>query len=312
MTARPLYFDCSPGIAAMLTPALLALCPALELAMETPDRDTMIARLADREIVVLGKTWLGAEDLARAPLLEHIVFLGTGASSYVDLDAAAARGITVHVVPGYGSRAVAEHTLALIFACARQVARMDRDIRAGGFPSLTGMELEGKTLGLVGLGDIGTEVAKLGLALGMRIIGWTRSGDTRGARILLRSLDDVFRDADIVSLHVALSAGTRGLVDARRLALMKPGSILINTARGAIVDEAALVAALQQGIPASAGLDVFVDEPPRSDHALRRLDNVVLTGHAAFRTPEASYRLVARTFEIVNQLMAPIALANRT
>ncbi len=296
----------------MLTPALRALCPALEIVMETPERDAMIARLADREIAVLGKTWLGAEDLARAPRLKHIVFLGTGASSYVDLDAAASRGIAVHVVPGYGSRAVAEHTLALIFACARQVPRMDRKIRAGGFPSLTGMELQGKRLGLVGLGDIGAEVARLGAALGMTTIGWTRSGDARGAPVTLGALDDVFREADIVSLHVALTTETRGLVDSRRLALMKPGSLFINTARGAIVDEAALVAALRRGQPAAAGLDVFVDEPPAPDHPLRGLDNVVLTGHAAFRTPEASHRLVARTFEIVNQLLAPIALARRT
>ncbi len=290
-------------MAESLTPDLLALCPALEIAMEasTPE---MIARLADREIAVLGKTWLGADELARTPRLRHIVFLGTGASSYVDLDAAKARGVAVHVVPGYGSRAVAEHALALIFACARQVARMDREIRAGGFPSLQGMELGGKTLGLVGLGDIGAEVARLGSALGMTVIGWTRGKNVRGAPVTLRALDDVFGAADVVSLHVALTAETRGLVDARRLALMKPGSLLVNTARGAIVDEAALVAALRQGRPACAGLDVFVDEPPAPTHPLRRLDNVVLTGHAAFRTPEASRRLVARSFEIVNQLLA--------
>ena len=304
MTARPLYFDCSPGMAASLTPDLLALCPALEIAMGVTDRDAMIARLVEREIIVLGKTWLGVEDLVRAKRLRHIVFLGTGASSYVDLAAAAARGITVHVVPGYGSRAVAEHTLALIFACARQVARMDREIRAGGFPSLSGMELAGKCLGLVGLGDIGAEVARLGAALGMRIIGWTRSGDPHGAPVTMRPLDDVFHEADVVSLHVALTPETRGLVDARRFALMKPGSLFINTARGAIVDEMALVDALRSGRPAAAGLDVFIDEPPAPEHPLRRLDNVVLTGHAAFRTPEASRRLVARTFDIVNTLLS--------
>lgn len=301
---RPLYFDCSTAMARTLTPELLALCPTLDVAMEDPSRAVMLARLVDRAVIVLGKTWLGAEDLARLPRLRHIVFLGTGASSYVDLAAAAAHGITVHVVPGYGSRAVAEHTLALIFACARQIARMDRMIRAGAFPSLPGMELAGKTLGLVGLGDIGAEVARLGQALDMRVIAWTRGGDARKAPVALRGLDDVFHEADIVSLHVALTPETRGLVDARRLALMRPDSLFINTARGAIVDEAALVTALRGGRPAAAGIDVFIDEPPAADHPLRTLDNVVLTGHAAFRTPEASRRLVERVFAIVNSLIA--------
>ncbi|MBL8701019.1 MAG: 3-phosphoglycerate dehydrogenase [Alphaproteobacteria bacterium] len=300
---RPIYFDCSTAMARTLTPELLARCPALEVAMDDPNRDVLLARIADREIVVLGKTVLGAAELARLPRLRHIVFLGTGASSYVDLTAAAAQGITVHVVPGYGSRAVAEHALALMLACARQIVPMDRAIRAGGFPSLHGMELAGKTLGLVGLGDIGAEVARLGAALGMDVVAWTRGGDARGAPARLLPLDEVFACAHIVSLHVALTPETRGLVDARRLSLMRAGSLLINTARGAVVDEAALVSALERGTPAAAGLDVFVDEPPAPDHPLRRLDNVVLTGHAAFRTPEASRRLVERVFAIVNDLL---------
>ena len=309
---KTIFIDCNAQLGAVWQRVYRPDDPPVTINTTPFEKNELPRVVGDHDIAIDDHSYMPTDLVRQCKSLKHIVFLGTGASSYVDLDAAAARGITVHVVPGYGSRAVAEHTLALIFACARQVARMDRDIRAGGFPSLTGMELEGKTLGLVGLGDIGTEVAKLGAALGMRMIGWTRSGDTRGTPVTLLQLDDVFRDADIVSLHVALTAGTRSLVDARRLALMKPGSILINTARGAIVDEAALVAALQQGIPASAGLDVFIDEPPSRDHALRRLDNVVLTGHAAFRTPEASHRLVARSFEIVNQLMATIALASRT
>jgi D-3-phosphoglycerate dehydrogenase / 2-oxoglutarate reductase len=300
---RPLYFDCSPRMAESLTAPLRALCPELEIHLGSVPRAELPAQLAGRSILVLGNTWLGAEELARLPALRHIVFLGTGAASYVDLAAAQEHGVAVHVIPGYGNRAVAEHTLALILACARQVATMDRAIRAGGFPSLPGMELGGKTLGLVGLGDIGREVARLGDALGMRVIAWTRSGDARGAPVEPCALDDVFARADVVSLHVALTDATRGIVDARRLAAMKPGSLLINTARGAIVDEAALVEALRRGTPAAAGIDVFSDEPPPADHPLRALENVVLTGHAAFRTPEASQRLIERALAIVNQLL---------
>lgn len=302
MPPRPIYFDCSAAMAQTLSPDLRALCPQLDVEMDDPDRGRLLARLVDREVVVLGKTWLGADDLARLPRLRHIVFLGTGAASYVDLEAARTRGVAVHVVPGYGSRAVAEHTLALILACARRIVPMDRAIRAGGFPSLHGMELAGKSLGLVGLGDIGAEVARLGGALGMDVVAWTRGGNARGAPVRLLPLDEVFTQAHVVSLHVALTPETRGLVDARRLSLMRAGSLLVNTARGAVVDEAALVAALERGTPAAAGLDVFVDEPPAPDHPLRRLDNVVLTGHAAFRTPEASRRLVERVFAIVNDL----------
>ena len=301
---RPLYFDCSPGMARSFTDEVRARCPALEIHLGNVPRAELPRQLAGREILVLGNTWLGAEELAQLPALRHVVFLGTGAASFVDLDAAAAHAIQVHVVPGYGTRAVAEHTLALILACARQVATMDRAIRRGEFPSLPGMELAGRTLGLVGLGDIGREVARLARALDMEVIAWTRSGDMRGAPATGCALDDVLARADIVSLHVALTPETRGLIDAARLARLKPGAILINTARGAILNTAALIDALRAGRIAAAGLDVFDPEPPAPDDPLRSLENVVLTGHAAFRTPEASRRLVERALDIVNRLVA--------
>jgi len=303
MPERPLYFDCSPAMAASLAPELRALCPALEIRVDEPAKSDLPRLLAGRRIVVLGRTVLDADDLARLTDLRHIVFLGTGASSYVDLAAAEARGIRVHVVPGYGNRAVAEHALALILACARRVAAMDRAIRAGGFPSLIGMELGGRTLGIVGTGPIGATLATLAGAIGMDIIAWNRSGVAPSVKARGVALDALFTEADVVSLHLALAPGTRGIVDARRLALMKPGSILVNTARGALVDEAALVAALDAGRPAAAGIDVFAAEPPPADHPLRRHKAVTLTGHAAFRTPDASRRLVERAFAIVAQLL---------
>jgi D-3-phosphoglycerate dehydrogenase len=301
---KPLYFDCSPGMAAALTPELLATCPALEVRIGAAEKAELPALLRGRDIVVLGNTVLDAADLAALPDLRHLVFLGTGASSYVDLAAAAARGIAVHVVPGYGNQAVAEHALALMFACARRVAAMDRAIRAGGFPSTAGVELAGATFGVVGTGPIGATTARLAAAIGMRVIAWNRSGVDPAIPARTVALDDLFAEADVVSLHVALTPETRGLVDSRRLARMKPGSILVNTARGALVDEAALVAALDAGRPGAAGLDVFEREPLQPDHPLRRHEAVTLTGHAAFRTPAASRRLIEGTFAIVNRLLA--------
>ena len=291
-------------MAKALTPDLLATCPALEIRLGAAAKSALPTILRGRPIVVLGNTVLDAADLAALPDLRHIVFLGTGASSYVDLAAAASRGIAVHVVPGYGNRAVAEHALALILACARRVAAMDRAVRAGEFPSLGGVELAGATLGVVGTGPIGATLARLGAAIGMDVIAWNRSGVAADLPARAVALDELFGRADVVSLHVALTPETRGMVDARRLALMKPGSILVNTARGSLVDEVALAAALDAGRPEAAGIDVFADEPPAADHPLRRHPAVTVTGHAAFRTPAATRRLVEGAFAIVNRLLA--------
>jgi D-3-phosphoglycerate dehydrogenase len=260
--------------------------------------------LAGCAICLDDHSYLPTEQVAACKDLRHIVFLGTGAASYMDVSALAGLGVTVHTIKGYGDTAVAEHTVALMFACARDVARMDRTVRAGTWTPLEGMQLLGKTLGIVGLGGIGREVARIAAGLGMKVIAWNRT-PRPDAGVPMVGLDELLGTADVVSLNLTLSDETRGLVDGRRLGLMKPGAILVNTARGALVDEAALLEALSNGRLRHAGLDVFHAEPLKADHPLTRLDNVTLTSHAAFRTAEASETLLRRAIDIVRTIVGP-------
>jgi D-3-phosphoglycerate dehydrogenase len=222
----------------------------------------------------------------------------------MDVPALAGLGITVHTIKGYGDTAVAEHTMALIFACSRDLARMDRAVRAGVWDPLESMQLKGKTLGLIGLGGIGREVARIARGVGMEVIAWNRS-PRPDAGVPMVELEELLGRADVISLHLALNDQTRGLLDQKRLARTKPGVILINTARGALVDEPALIDALERGHIRHAGLDVFHAEPLKPDHPLARMQNVTLTSHAAFRTLEASMTLMRRAIEIVRRIVTP-------
>jgi D-3-phosphoglycerate dehydrogenase len=237
--------------------------------------------------------------LAACPKLEAIVFLGTGAASYIDLAATERLGVRVLSYGGYGDQSVAEHAIALMFAAARRLAGMDRAIRAGHWEPLNGIELAGKTLGVIGTGGIGKTMVRLGAGLGMRVIAWNRSGVPGDLPCEAVELDALLAEAHVVSLHVALNEGSRGLIDRRRIGLLRPKAILVNTARGAILDEPALVDALQEGRIGHAALDVFADEPLPENHPLTRLDNVTLTPHAAFMTQEASTRLLRMALEIL-------------
>jgi len=169
---------------------------------------------------------------------------------------------------------------------------------------LESMQLNGKTLGLIGLGGIGREVARIARGIGMEVIAWNRS-PRPDAGVPLVALDDLLARADVISLHLALNDETRGLLDAKRLALAKPGVILVNTARGALVEENALIDAIERGHVRHAGLDVFHAEPLKPDHPLARMENVTLTSHAAFRTVEASMTLMRRAIDIVKRIVAP-------
>jgi D-3-phosphoglycerate dehydrogenase / 2-oxoglutarate reductase len=269
----------------------------------TPFKAADLPRVLDGYAICLDDhTDLPTEVVAQCHSLKHIVFLGTGAASYMDVAAIEKLGINVHTIKGYGDRAVAEHTIALIFACARDVAHMDRDIRAGIWQTLEGSQLAGKTLGVIGLGGIGAEVARIAKGIGMKVIAWNRT--PRGeADVPLVGLDELLARADVISLHLGLNDETRGMIDAARFARVKPGAVLINTARGALIDEAALIAALRDGTLRHAGLDVFHDEPLKPDHPLARMDNVTLTAHAGFLTPEASMTLMRRAIDIVKGII---------
>ena len=250
----------------------------------------LIRRIGDAEVVVNIRAHARFTDrvLAACPHLRLISIWGTGTDN-VDLDACRTRGVAVTNTPGVNAHAVAEHTLALLLAVTRRVPAMDREVRAGQWPRGLLVQLEGRTLGLIGLGAIGSRVAALAKPFGMRLLAATYGPDNgraaaAGARHV--PLDALLRDSDVVSLHLRLSADTRGYLGRDQLALMKPTAFLINTARGALVDTAALVEAVRGGKLAGAGLDVFPEEPIPPGDPVLELPNVVLTPHNGGMTRE--------------------------
>jgi len=212
----------------------------------------------------------------------------TGNHAYhIDLVAAQERGIVVAKASGGYSTGAAELAIGLAIALMRHVPDTDRAVKSGGWPTPMGRELGGKTMGIVGLGNVGRHVARIAIALGMRVLSSSRRPDDGGAAAVGAepvALDDLLRASDVVSVHATLSSQTRGLLDARRLGLMKPTAILVNTARGPIVDEAALVDALANRRIAGAALDVFDTEPLPPGHPLTTLPNVILTAHLGWPT----------------------------
>jgi D-3-phosphoglycerate dehydrogenase len=258
--------------------------------------DEMPALLDGAEIVVIDHTALPADIARRCDGLKHVVFLGTGARSYMNPEELAELGIEVHLIKGYGDAAVAECAIALMWAAARGIARMDREMRGGNWLREDGMQLTSKTLGLVGFGGIASEVARVALGSGLRVIAWNRSPKKfNGVEFV--ALEALLAQSDVISLHLLLNDETRGFLSRERIAAMKPGVILVNTARGAMVDEAAMIEALKSGHIRHAGLDVFNIEPLPVDHPLTKLPNVTLSAHSAFRTPEASENLIHAAWE---------------
>jgi D-3-phosphoglycerate dehydrogenase len=257
----------------------------------SPDEATMIARVAGYRVIVVNETRVSAAVMDACPRLEQILFLGTGAANFVDLPAAESRGIPVHTIKGYGDRAVAEHTLALLFAVWRDIAAQDASVRAGGWTGAPLGELYGKTIGLVGVGAIGGEVARLAQALGMTVLVWARRPvDIPGVEQV--ELDALLARADVVSPHLAYTPETAGFLNAARLRRMKRGAVFINTARAELTDEAEVLAMLHDGHLAGAGLDVYSAEPLPADHPLRRAPRAVLTPHTGWQSPEAVARLI--------------------
>jgi D-3-phosphoglycerate dehydrogenase / 2-oxoglutarate reductase len=248
------------------------------------------------EIAIVDHTALPTEIARQCTGLKHVVFLGTGARSYMNPEELAEIGISVHLIKGYGDTAVAESAVALMWASARVLAQMDREMRAGNWLREDGMQLTGKTLGLIGFGGIAAEVARIALGSGLRVIAWNRTPKSF-AGVEFVGIDALLAQSHVVSLHLLLNDETRGFLSGQRIAAMRRGVILVNTARGAIVDEAAMIEALKSGHIRHAGLDVFNVEPLPADHPLTKLPNVTLSAHSAFRTPEASENLMAAAWE---------------
>jgi phosphoglycerate dehydrogenase-like enzyme len=237
---------------------------------------------------------LDEETFSRAPDLRLVAFPGVG-TDHIDLDSARRHGVTISNLPGANAAAVAEHAIGLVFAVARRTVVADGWLRSGQWRKHEGMELGGKTLGVVGLGAIGSRVARLGIGLGMNVLAWSHRRDEEraaGLGVRLVDLDDLLLAADVVSLHLRLTPESAGLLDRRRVGLLRPNAILVNTARAALVDEAALLARLRAGTLGGYGVDVFAVEPmPLEANPYAALENVVMTPHLADETLEANQRL---------------------
>ena len=258
------------------------------------DVDAIAERLQAFEIVTCmrERTPFGRDLLERLPNLRLLVTAGMR-NAAIDVEAATQRGILVCGTSGGPLGPPAELAWGLILALIRHIPREDAAVREGQWGTTLGMSLEGKVFGTLGLGQLGTRVAKVGAAFGMSIIAWSQNlTAARASQVgaTLVSKDDLFAQSDILSINVQLSDRTRGLVGARELGLMKPTAYVINTARGPIVDEAALVQALRSGTIAGAGLDVFDEEPLPADHPLKSLDNTLLVPHIGYVT-EDQYRV---------------------
>lgn len=274
-----------------------SLQPAVQTrALHQPvaDDDALIAALADSDIIVAmrERTPLTAARLARLPRLKLIVTSGMR-NAAIDLDACRTRGVAVCGTES-SSAPPLELTWGLLLALARHIVPENQALRSGGpWQQHLGIGLEGKTLGLIGLGKIGGGMAKVAQAFGMRVCAWSQNLTAERAAAcgatLMPSLPALLAASDIVSLHLVLSARTRHLLDAAALAQMKPGALLVNTARAGLVDQQAMLAALRTGQLAGAALDVFEAEPLPADHPLRQLPNVLATPHLGY-VADSNYR----------------------
>jgi D-3-phosphoglycerate dehydrogenase len=268
--------------------------------LEVPP-ETLPAMLAGYDFVLDDHSQMPTEWMRRCTDLKHIIFLGTGARSYMHPEELAEHGITVHIIKGYGDTAVAEHTIAMMWAAARGLASMDGGMRRGEWIRSAGIELTGKTIGLLGFGGIAGEVARIAGGSGMRVLAWNRSPKSVPG-VTFVDLDTLLAESDVLSVHLLLTDETRGFLSAERLAKLRPRAILVNTARGAIIDEVAMIAALRSGHLRHAALDVFNKEPLEPGHELSTLPNVTLSAHSAFRTPEASQNLIRRALDIAKRI----------
>jgi D-3-phosphoglycerate dehydrogenase / 2-oxoglutarate reductase len=297
MSVRGVFVDANGSLADIFEQQNVAGDPPVRVNRDADiASDQMPALLDGAEIVIIDHTPLPTEVARRCAGLKHVVFLGTGARSYMHPEELAELGIEVHLIKGYGDTAVAECAIALMWAAARGLAAMDREMRAGNWLREDGMQLTGKTLGLIGFGGIAAEAGRIAAGSGMRVIAWNRTPKS-AAGVEFVSLDALLAQSDVISLHLLLNDETRGFVSRGHIAKMKPGVLFINTARAAIVDEAAMIEALTSGHIRHAGLDVFNTEPLPSDHPLTRLPNVTLSAHSAFRTPEANQNLIRAAWE---------------
>ena len=300
MLMKSLFIDCNDQLAPVWASVVRPDDPPIDVNRKPYALSDLPAVLKGYGICIDDHSYLPTDLVDKCDALKHVVFLGTGAASYMNIAELAERGIKVDTIRNYGDTAVAEHAIALMFAACRDIAGMDREVRAGTWVPHGGLQLLGKTLGVIGLGGIGSEVLRIGQGLGMKVIAWNRS-PRPGAPLV--PLDELLARSDVISMNMTLGDETRGFLGPAQFAAMKPGVIFVNTARAALVDETALIAALRSGHIRHAGLDVFHAEPLKPDHPLAQMENVTLTAHAAFRTLEASQTLLRRAIDIVRGIV---------
>jgi len=301
---RGVFVDANEALAVIFERLTKSGDPVVRIHRDPDVRPDQLPGVLDgAEIAIVDHTALPTEVARKCVGLKHVVFLGTGARSYMNPEELAELGIAVHLIRGYGDTAVAESTIALMWAAARGIAQMDREMRAGNWLREDGMQLTGKTLGLIGFGGIAAEVARIALGSGMRVIAWNRTAKTYPG-VEFVDLNTLLVASHVVSLHLLLNDETRGFLSRQRIASMRPGVVLVNTARGALVDEQAMIDALESGHIRHAGLDVFNVEPLPADHPLTKLANVTLSAHSAFRTPEASENLIGAAWDHCRRIAA--------
>jgi len=294
MPKSAFYIDCSPEAASLLESFDRTLTQNLETHIGDPQLNDLPSLLKGRSLLVNGHTAMSAGLLDHlAPELKRVVYLGTGPANYIDLGAASRLGIEIATVSKYGDRSVAEHAFALMMAAARDVVAMDRALRQGTWLQKPGIELHGKTIGIAGYGGIGREMASMCQAFGMKVQVWNRSPvDLPAPLNRAPDLRHLFQNSDIVSLHLSLTPETTNIIEEGLLSSMRQRSILINTARAELVDLVALHNCLVNGPIGHAAIDTFAPEPISADDPLLKLPNVTLTAHAAWKTPDASRRLL--------------------
>jgi len=282
----------------------------------TSQPEEIVERIADAEIVLTNKAPIGKAELLAAPELKYIGVLATG-TNVIDLNATKAKGVAVTNVVGYGTASVVQHTWALILALTTKlpdynVAALDGRWSESPFFCLLDFpvnELSGKVLGIVGYGQLGRKVADIGRAFGMEVqvasLPW-RHGDNPGGQVDRMPFDQLLAKADVISLHCPLTEETRNLIGRKQLAMMKNSALLVNCARGGIVDEQALADALEDGVIAGAGVDTLTEEPPKNGNPLLNLDipNLIVTPHSAWVAKESRQRLIAQVAENIQAFLA--------
>lgn len=263
-------------------------------------QELVVQRIADAQMVLVNKTQITKEVIEQSPNLRYIGELATGYNN-IDVVAAAQRGIVVANIPGYSTMSVAQHVFALLLEITQNVGLHSTSVHAGEWISSPDfvywkkplMELDGKVMGLIGAGAIGKAVAKIADAMGMRVLASSRSKQAGSEGVITYvTQEEIFKQADVISLHCPLTEQTQGLIGAASIDKMKDGVILINTARGPVVDEAALAQALKAGKVYAAGIDVISQEPMRKDNPLFGIENCVITPHIAWAPLEARQRLM--------------------